>query len=275
MKISSITADQSHGYNSSDQQVAKEIDSDGDESMRLSLDSESRWSLLNSFPAFFLSLLNLESEDSKLTPDGEFDFDWFQSNFPSPSFRSGYDFEVKLTGFVAIEEADRDGPLFWPLEHETEWKSMEDWDWFAISPRKKDLKSSALTLNSTGLRFHEQKITLNQAPKRRLAFNSRSVVSEMMELMHRRDTKASVPRIGAVPSRFNKGTRNPAGKRSDEKLIAVDRDFVEDLAAREEVPIETLLGLHEFDGREGFSSEFDDVVLSLDADKTFNSLAMV
>ncbi|CAK9324883.1 unnamed protein product [Citrullus colocynthis] len=268
MKISSITADQSNGYNSSDEQVAEKINSDADESLSSSplLFSESRWSLLNSFPAFLLSSVNLESEDSKLIPDGELDFDWFQSNFPSPSFRSGFDWEVNLAGFVAIEDADRDGPLFWPLEHEIEWKSMEDWEWFAISPRKKDLKSQ----------FHGRKITLNEAPKRRLVFNSRSAASEMMKLKQRGDTKANVPRIGAVPSRFNRADRNSTGKHSDEELTAVDRDFVEkDSAAREEVPIETLLGLREFDGREGFGSEFDDVVLSLDEDETCNQLALV
>ncbi|TYK16996.1 uncharacterized protein E5676_scaffold130G001380 [Cucumis melo var. makuwa] len=262
MEISSLTADKIHGYNGSDEQVAE---------IRLSLDSDNRWNLLNSFPAF---LLNLEREDSKLIPDGEFDFVWFQSNFPSPSFRSSFNFEVKL---AAIEDADvesRDGPLFWPLEHEIEWKSMEDWNWFAISPRKKDLKSSAVPLNSNnGLRLHGRKITLNQVPKRRFVFNSRSVASEMMELKERRDSKACVPRIGAVPSRFNRpGNRNSAGKGwVDEKLIAMDRDFEEkDMAAREEIPIETLLGLREFDGREGLGSELDEVVLSLDEDEVRN-----
>lgn len=172
---------------------------------------------------------------------------------------------MKLTGSAAIEDIDLDEPIFWPLEQKINWKSMEDWDWFSISLRRKDLESPAKPLNSTGFRLHGRKLNLNQAPKRRLVFNSRSAATEMMELKHRRDTKAPVPRIGAVPSRFNRRTSNSAGKRSDEKSVAVDGDFLEmDLAASEEVPIETLLGLREFDGREGFGSEFDDVVLSLD-----------
>uniref|UniRef100_A0A0A0KTY2 Uncharacterized protein n=2 Tax=Cucumis sativus TaxID=3659 RepID=A0A0A0KTY2_CUCSA len=261
MEISSLTADQIHAYNSSDEQVAE---------IRLFLDSNNRWNFLNSSPAF---LLNLEREDSKLIPDGEFDFDWFQSNFPSPSFRSGFNFEVKL---AAIEDADgeiRDGPLFWPLEHEIKWKSMEDWNWFAISPRKEELKSSTVPLNSNnGMRFQGRKITLNQVPKRRFVFNSRSAASEMMELKERRDSKACVPRIGAVPSRFNRpGNRNSVGKGWEEKLMAVDRDFEEkDRAGREEIPMETLLGLREFDGREGLGSELDEVVLSLDEDEACN-----
>ncbi|KAG6582043.1 hypothetical protein SDJN03_22045, partial [Cucurbita argyrosperma subsp. sororia] len=124
MEISSITADQSDGSNSSFEQVAEETTSDGGESMRLSLDSPSSSPLL-----FFreplesceliscLLVVFAESSDSKLIPDGEFDFDWLRFCFPSPSFRSGFDFGVKLAGFVAIEDVDGEEPLFWPLVH--------------------------------------------------------------------------------------------------------------------------------------------------------------
>ncbi|XP_022145197.1 uncharacterized protein LOC111014703 [Momordica charantia] len=281
MKICFIAGDQSDGLDGSHEQFTEETGSDGDESMWLSSDSsssspplfsESCWRLLDSFPDFLLSLVNLDEEDSKLIADGELDFDWFLSGFPSPSFRSGLDFEVKLAGARAIGDVDPDEPIFWPIELKIDWKSMEDWDWFSISPRK-DLRSSATPPNSTGFRFEGRKMNLNQAPKRRLVFSSRSAASEMMELKQRQDKRVTtVPRIGTVPSRFNRAIKNSAGKRSGEKLFCVDRDFLEtDLAENEELPIETLSGLREFDGREGIDSEFDDVVLSLD--ETCNELA--
>ncbi|KAF5465321.1 hypothetical protein F2P56_015341 [Juglans regia] len=227
------------------------------------------------FPA---SLVNLDGEDSDLISDKTLELVYLQPDFPSPSYKSSLlsteDFNSTLTEHVSeasLEDFNSDEPIFWPFEREFDWRSQEPWIWFSTSPRKDIISPS----KSVGVKLHAKKVE-PRGCRRRLEFSSKRSASKTLEL-EQQDSSNDVRRIKTVPSRLSKTTKNTMKIvplemedsilkpkkdcfESNDKLPIEKEDFVLD----EELPIEKLLGLDEFDGHEGVDSGFDGDVFSLD-----------
>ncbi|XP_057958787.1 uncharacterized protein LOC131151564 [Malania oleifera] len=115
--------------------------------------------------SYFVSLVNLDEEDSKWISDMESELDSFRSSFPSPSFKSSCSFEIQspissvplltevevdvvehgksqhvlphelVSVATDLDGVDSDGPIFWPFEQNFDWDSELSWDYFCTSPR--------------------------------------------------------------------------------------------------------------------------------------------
>ncbi|GMY32417.1 hypothetical protein FCV25MIE_27659 [Fagus crenata] len=247
------------------------------------------------------SLVNLDGEDSNLISDKILDFDYFQSGFPSPSYKNNLCSEVlscsssvpSLTDILyekspystscehvseaTLEDSNTDEPLFWPFECKFDWSSEESCDWFSTSPRKDILTPS----KSVGVKFQSKKVAPKEGCRKRLVFSSGSTASRRIELK-RQDNNKDVHKINTVPTRLSKSTKKSAKivplemkddiiepkdrKVSIQKLVGGDDSNFskEDFALDQDLPIEALLGLDEFDGHEGVDSGFDGDVFSLD-----------
>ncbi|TKY67448.1 hypothetical protein E2542_SST10342 [Spatholobus suberectus] len=162
-----------------------------------------------------------------------------------------------------MQEFNADGPIFWPFEGKLNWNFEEAWSPFCISPR------------------------------RRLVFGSRSMTSRIKESKHK--DHGSVYSVTSETSRITMSSKGSAeivtsglndekvvlkGREDGNKLLFVDRTLLnedhesnydlplarEDLSLDQEpeIPIETLVGLKEFDGHEGLDSEFNGDVFMLE-----------
>ncbi|KAK9288443.1 hypothetical protein L1049_016900 [Liquidambar formosana] len=244
-----------------------------------------------------VSLVNLDGEDSKWISETGSELDSFQSNLPSPSFNSSWCAEVRSSNSSVsslgeinheksqndlssepsdaadLEDLDTDDPLFWPFERKFDWTSG---DCFSMSPRKdmdKVATPGGTSPSFIGLRLHDRKMNLKEGCKRRLAFSSASTASKILESKQRNDKKC-FRNINTTPSRLRKLTKIsmkivPLDMEDDiiepideifpkEKSVVMYENFLEeDFASKEELPIESLLGLDEFDGHEGVDLEFN------------------
>ncbi|KAI8004938.1 hypothetical protein LOK49_LG08G02064 [Camellia lanceoleosa] len=125
---------------------------------------------------------------------------------------------------VDLTTGAADEPLFWPSDRKFNWGSELKWDFFIMSPRKHKHKDKTL----------EGKLTFvgrMQTKPSRLG-ESRKFFAKIVPLDVVEPTSDDV---------------------LNEKSNLVDKDF----ESNEEVAIETLLGLDEFDGHEGIESEFN------------------
>ncbi|KAK7818026.1 uncharacterized protein LOC136065219 [Quercus suber] len=203
--------------------------------------------------------------------------------------KSAYSTSSDHVSEATSEDFNADEPLFWPYKCKFDWSSGESWKWFCPSPRKDILTPS----NSVIVKFPRKKVAPKEGCRKRLVFSSGSIPSRSMELKQEENNK-DVHRINTVPSRLSKSTKRsakivPLEMKDDiiepkdrklpvQKFVGEDNNFSkevfaskdklsmgkEDFALDEELPIETLLGLDEFDGHEGIDSGFDGDVFSLD-----------
>ncbi|KAK9141307.1 hypothetical protein Scep_010988 [Stephania cephalantha] len=131
-----------------------------------------------------------------------------------------------------LDEFDTNGPLFWPFEHKFGSASSESsWDFFVMSP----LKSGRKAVNVEGF------IT----PRKPL----------MLRLHESRKHKEWT--TNTMPSRL--------GQSSQHSVKDMTTEFKDEYRLiSEEIPIETLIGLEEFDGREGVDADLIEDCFSLD-----------
>ncbi|KAK8571551.1 hypothetical protein V6N13_047222 [Hibiscus sabdariffa] len=130
-----------------------------------------------------------------------------------------------------IEDFDVDEPLFWPFERKIDWKSEGTWKHFIMSPRKNTVKITAPEEN-----FHTNKSL------RKSKHGSRKIKNG-----------------NSMPSRLRESTKVSARDQILPWKVAED-----DFTSNEEVPIEMVVGLNEFDGHEGIDSELNEGVFLLD-----------
>ena len=205
---------------------------------------------------FWVSLVDLDEEDFKWISDSGSVLDSLQSSdFPSPSYKT-----ISSSGGSAaedLEDFNTDELLFWPFEQKPDWSSG-NWDCFSMSPRK----NSYLTNAASGP--HNRKTDPNEV-SRRLLFTSGSTASKILE-WKQRSNKKGVWRTSATPSSLSKPAKTSeetVPSDSDNNIIepteekVLNQIFLEEFASNEELPIETLLGLDEFDGHEGVDLEFN------------------
>ncbi|XP_028084742.1 uncharacterized protein LOC114285860 isoform X1 [Camellia sinensis] len=125
---------------------------------------------------------------------------------------------------VDLATGAADEPLFWPSDRKFDWGSELKWDFFIMSPRKHKHKDKTLEGKLTFVR------RMQTQPSR--MGESRNFFAKIVPLDVVEPTSDDV---------------------LNEKSNLVDEDF----ESNEEVAIETLLGLDEFDGHEGTESEFN------------------
>ncbi|KDO43481.1 hypothetical protein CISIN_1g043246mg, partial [Citrus sinensis] len=171
-----------------------------------------------------------------------------------------------LEDFIAAAAADE--PLFWPFAREQDWSSEEAWKCFSMSPRRDMAK-----VESSGQQFPVRKTN----PKAGCSRNkpNRGIIS------NNKDVKET----NAVPSRLrnlNKvsmevqvvlplETGNDHAIKPTKGKAAISRSFcVDDVVLNDELPIETVLGLGEFDGHEGIDLDLNEDVFFLDKSSEFS-----
>ncbi|XP_020236029.1 uncharacterized protein LOC109815660 [Cajanus cajan] len=216
------------------------------------------------------SSLTLESEDSEWISDSKPN-GCLPENPSTPLSTNGIHCDISednislehLLEIENMEEFNADGPIFWPFEGKFNWNCEESWNPFCISPR------------------------------RRVVFGSRSITSRKKKCKHK--DHGSLCSVTSEPSRITMSSKGSAeigtsefndekvvlkGREVGNKLLFVDKTVLNadhesnyDLPlAREdfsldqehEIPIETLVGLKEFDGHEGLDSEFNGHVFMLE-----------
>ena len=216
-------------------------------------------------------------EDSELISNtDELEFNHLQSSgFPSPSYKmvSWLGFEHKFPRpeialeATDLEDFDTDGPLFWPFERKFDWNSKETLRFFTMSPRK-NIKIFPTSTPDRNLRNSE--LSLHQM--KRPFFKLGAVASNKIMERRRRNDNTTYS-----PSRFSGATNNSSAKvvaleTNNENVVEYptrgkgsDNYFLgESFGSKEELPIEMLLGLDEFDGHEGVDSQFNEDDFSLD-----------
>ena len=232
---------------------------------------------------YSVSLLNLDVEDSELIADFDHDLEFHdhtQSSFPSPSFKSSCALstnssesrsEIALET-LEFEDLDTESePLFWPLEKKFSWSSdQETWRCFTMSPRKED-EASQSSCDAFELRVEERE---------KPVFGLGSEASTIMERRLRNKAIAtSIPsrlsissKSGAKIAKFETETNEiPRDSKASDGLFPLnlachilDGGLLEEEFKQEELSIELLLGLGEFDGHEGVDIEFNQYDFSLD-----------
>ncbi|KAK7402228.1 hypothetical protein VNO78_14323 [Psophocarpus tetragonolobus] len=180
------------------------------------------------------SLLSLEDEDSEWLSDSTSRVIGFLSSVSTSSSFTGVQrgnpednisAEHLLKTAYVEEELSDDEPLFWPFEGKHNWNSEEPWSSFFNSPR------------------------------RRFLSDSRSMSARIKECNKEKGD-------GALSS-VNYETSMLSMWAKSSGLECEDLDSTMDLLGKEyfalgrEIPIETLMGLKEFDGHEGLGSEFN------------------
>lgn len=192
--------------------------------------------------SFWDSLFNLESEDSEWISD----FD--PSKCDSSVEDSDFDAASYLDSLLSLEEdwewlsdsnpesdfqslsSSADEPLFWPFEEEFDRNFEESWSSFPVSPRK-HIKSEP------------------SRPTTRILSESSGKNAALV--------KRGVPRMKAVSVTKKSPKKNVVSKVE----VAKERGY---FAVDQELPIETLVGLEEFDGHEGIDAEFKGDIFMLD-----------
>ncbi|KAL3506693.1 hypothetical protein ACH5RR_032075 [Cinchona calisaya] len=211
------------------------------------------------------SLIDLQDdENSEWISDSEMNF--LQIDFPSPSYKSSSSDLVPSIDYVRDAEltelanARTDEPIFWPFVQKFGcWSSELSKDFFIMSPRR-DINK--LLLQNTKMEFRE---------RHKILINSKLASANILEKKHKRRNNNNVKQTNAATN--HKSTklirslleddivRHKIEENSiEETIIDLDKHFIfsgEDFLGVQELPIENLLGLHEFDGHEGIELEFN------------------
>ncbi|KAB1213321.1 hypothetical protein CJ030_MR5G003609 [Morella rubra] len=189
--------------------------------------------------SYLESLVSLDGEDSDLISGRSLELDSLQSLFPSPSSWSSWFAEVlsprssvssqsEHDSDTTLEESDSDEPIFWPLEFKFDWRSERPWNWFSISPRR-DITTPS---KSVGVKSDSKRVEPEEGCR-----------------------KEAIEKSVGEGGNFSK-----KDFRSTDKFPVKKQEFVLD----QELPIEMLLGLDEFNGHEGVDLGFDGDLFSLD-----------
>ncbi|KAF2322140.1 hypothetical protein GH714_007581 [Hevea brasiliensis] len=178
--------------------------------------------------SFLVSLVNLDGEDSQwISSDTELELDYFQTGFPSPSCKSC---EVSLPGsnVSTPSEVKDEQPRYCALLEHT------------FSDQEVDLEDFDTDEPLFWPSQWKQDWNCEDTWK---CFSMSPLPMEMEnDLKEKKDREVPIPQSNCS-----------------------DRDFLEDdITKNGELPIETLLGLGEFDGHEGVDSEFNEDTFSLD-----------
>ncbi|GMH18196.1 hypothetical protein Nepgr_020037 [Nepenthes gracilis] len=225
-----------------------------------------------------ISLINLHEEDSQWISEVDSEWEDLNSNFPSPSSleKSKQDSsQDELTselhsGSMDLDELDLNEPLIWPFDKGYD-RSLT-WDCVCPLPQQERYSFGSpndmfTTINSIRVRIHGRKAEFNTGWNRRSVTVSGLNALKMIEFKRGCQKNAAAKRNKAISLNFGKsaqhfsvlmGYRVGATEKEITDPICKHRKLSEeDFTSSEQVPIETILGLNEFDGHEGVDPEFN------------------
>lgn len=232
------------------------------------------------------SLVDLDGEYSDWISDTESELDFFKSSFPSPYCRSDWGSEFKSSNsdvsvhtvgtdsdlFTYLEDSIADEePLFWPFDSDHEWRSEKAWKSFSMSPCKS--MASIKTSPAIKLQSHSRKMDKKHSCRRRLDFDSISPPSKSSELKQCNGNKVEKETNNTLPPRVKKSNKSLLkAVPLDDTMAPMEGKHVcssksispSGICYHEEISIETLLGLHEFNGHEGIDSDLNEDMFFLE-----------
>ncbi|KAF8725423.1 hypothetical protein HU200_019943 [Digitaria exilis] len=239
----------------------------------------------------WVSSLDLDTEDSALLPGKEQLLDILSSDFPSPSFSAvrGLQFGPSCSspGTSQSKANVSDEPIFWPLERTS--YSSPDFDKFLIvSPRRNTMDigyAEVRQLNPVLQRLHKNKL-----PSAKKSTESDRGITNSGRKVTKASSQEKIQKAPAVPSRLSRTAKASAlsshqvpsncQKRRPPhlKFVAQRKVISPKLPAHQSIKkiedgeiqkladkksrIEELIGLDEFDGHEGISSDSSDYQFS-------------
>lgn len=188
-----------------------------------------------------------------------------------------------LEDFIAA--AADDEPLFWPFAPEQDWSSEEAWKCFSMSPRRDMARAE-----SSGQQFPVWKMNPKASCSRNkpvLISSGSSAAAKILELRQRGigSNNKGVKKTNAMPARLRNLNKVSMELRAVQQLetetyhmmkptkakTVISKSLcVDDVALNEELPIETVLGLGEFDGHEGIGLDLNEDVFFLDKSSQFS-----
>lgn len=185
---------------------------------------------------------------------------------PSPQ---DLDLDMDRTGFWA-SLVDLDGKDFkWISDSDSVLDSFQSSDFPSSSSSGVSVSMSPLKnsnqRNAASLGHHTRKTDTNEV-RRKLVFTSGSTFSKILAWKQRSSNKYIS--YTAAPSRSSKPAKTYLElvpfETTDGRKVLNQIFLEEEFASNQELPIEKLLGLDEFDGQEGLGSEFNKDDFSLD-----------
>ncbi|GAB4861197.1 hypothetical protein Ancab_036356 [Ancistrocladus abbreviatus] len=229
------------------------------------------------------SLIDLEGEDSNWISDVDSQREDVNSTSPSTPLLDKSTHKHSQNGLITdfhsrsmdLDQMDSEEPLYWPFDRSSGWSLT--WDCFCLSPRKERYNigspnSAFITSGSIQRRLDGKKANFSKGMNRRYVFVSSLNASKMIRFKRQSRKNASCRRIKAMSLSFGesaqhcKSMHNPIGKATvrDADQVYKHRRFLEEgLGMVKELPIETVVGLTEFDGHEGVDPEFNQNDFSL------------
>ncbi|CAL1365972.1 unnamed protein product [Linum trigynum] len=245
----------------------------------------------------------LEEEDATFLADLDLEYCCIPSNFPSPSFStccSSHREAGVMEEASELEQLDDDDDdddedeqaLFWPFdEGKLRWNRDETWISFTMSPRKDiHYSSEQATAPSKCLeskqKTHDHHRTMRILPKLKR-------ISSLLPRMRMSSTSDSKPAAATrraaaaaankvmLPSKLVKASESSSfSTKALVKVVPLEVKIAKNrmdhgatdeaclfgsIIGRDEVPIEKVMGLEEFDGHEGMdSSQLDDDLINGD-----------
>uniref|UniRef100_A0A0D9XXY0 Uncharacterized protein n=1 Tax=Leersia perrieri TaxID=77586 RepID=A0A0D9XXY0_9ORYZ len=238
----------------------------------------------------WVSSLNLNEEDSDLLQEKEQDLGFLSSDFPSPSFSVVRSLQFCPSSWSPATSHrnnanDSDEPIFWPFERPSYYSPEFD-KFLLVSPRRNTINVGSTEFNRSNpivQRLHKNK----SSSARKEVEPHRGSVSLCTKVT--KSSQDMVPKVAAVPSRLSRTAKTPSKHQppsncekrkpphlkispprkdryphlqSDCAIQELEASDHQKLAV-EKILIEQFIGLDEFDGHEGISSDSFNSQLSL------------
>ncbi|KAK1318303.1 hypothetical protein QJS10_CPB04g01863 [Acorus calamus] len=238
----------------------------------------------------WVSLIDLESQDFEWASDDGEGSSILDSDFPSPSFHIRRNLNMeKATKTPPNDSGDiwdgseADEPIFWPFDFSSYSKSK--WDSLCISPRRDDVLSGLgahkgpHASKSIKHRLHQRNATPQQGSTTRKVTPAPKPtspsISERRQVQSNNSNDHKLPKITKSRSKLGRSTM-ATYKSSEQKKPQFENGSTREdpihglLIAWEalgfdEVPIEEMVGLSEFDGHEGIDGEFNERGFCIDS----------
>ncbi|KAK7272019.1 hypothetical protein RJT34_28352 [Clitoria ternatea] len=205
-------------------------------------------------PSFWDSLLSLEGEQSERisNSDSKQEMNSVLDGSPCSSFEGSFSTTSSSSPFSGIsleyadlEEFNADEPLFWPFEEKHNWSSEEPWSSFCTSPRKSFVSNSRPKRVTKGCKKKGNSKASCNVNSETSRSSKKSCSAEIVPIKSE-DEKIALPLNNSF---------------LDEDLD-LNKDFHLGIEYVALDPIETLVGLKEFDGHEGLVDwDFNDVFM--------------
>lgn len=83
-------------------------------------------------PFFWFSLVNLDGEGSNLISNINLKLEYFDLDFPSPSYKTGLGLKVESSKAESIDDLCANESIFWPFDGKSYLSEEYTWDFFIM-----------------------------------------------------------------------------------------------------------------------------------------------